>query len=140
MLSKKNRYAFHALEYLAKKAGTGPVLIEEIAREMHIPKKFLENILLELKKAGILSSKMGKGGGYYLLKNPEEIRFAHIIRLIDGPIALLPCVSLNYHEKCQECVHDEASCPLRDVMVEVRDETLKVLENKTLADVIRESK
>jgi len=101
MLSKKNRYAFHALEYLALKQGTGPVLIEEIAREKQIPKKFLESILLELKKAGFLSSKMGKGGGYYLLKSPDEIRFAHIIRLIDGPIALLPCVSLNYHEKCK---------------------------------------
>ncbi len=136
MLSKKNRYAFHALEYLALKQGTGPVLIEEIAREKQIPKKFLESILLELKKAGFLSSKMGKGGGYYLLKSPDEIRFAHIIRLIDGPIALLPCVSLNYHEKCNECVHSEDNCPLRAVMIEVRDESLKVLENKTLADII----
>jgi len=137
MLSKKNRYAFHALEYLALKQGSGPVLIEEIAREKQIPKKFLESILLELKRAGILNSKMGKGGGYYLLKKPQEIRFAHIIRLIDGPIALLPCVSLNYHEKCLECVHDEESCPLRAVMIEVRDESLKVLENKTLEDVIQ---
>ncbi|MDX5321463.1 MAG: Rrf2 family transcriptional regulator [Bacteroidota bacterium] len=136
MLSKKNRYAFHALEYLALNQGKGPVLIEEIAKAKKIPRKFLENILLELKKAGILHSKMGKGGGYYLLKEPREIAFAQVIRLIDGPIALLPCVSINYHEKCTECVHEEAECPLRMVMIQVRDESLKVLENKTLADVI----
>ncbi|MBI1221736.1 MAG: Rrf2 family transcriptional regulator [Bacteroidetes bacterium] len=137
MLSKKNRYAFHALEYLAMHRQEGPVLIEEIAKNKRIPRKFLESILLELKRAGVLNSKMGKGGGYFLSMEPHEIRFAHIIRLIDGPIALLPCVSLNYHEKCEDCVHEEATCPLRSVMLKVRDESLKVLENKTLADVIR---
>lgn len=137
MLSKKNRYAFHALEYLASRMGSGPVLIEEIATEKKIPRKFLESILLELKKAGILNSKMGKGGGYFLMRKPEEIRFAQIIRLIDGPIALLPCVSLNYHEKCDDCTFEESECRLHFVMAQVRDESLKVLENKTLADIIQ---
>ena len=136
MLSKKNRYAFHALEDLVEHRDSGPRLISEIAESKMIPKKFLESILLELKKAGFLGSKMGKGGGYYLLKEPNEIRFADVIRLMDGPIALLPCVSLNFYEKCEDCTSDEETCRLRSVMISVRDESLKVLENKTLADLI----
>lgn len=135
MLSKKTQYAFHALTYLAEKEGNAPVLISEIADTKQISLKFLEIILLELKKAGILGSKKGRGGGYYLIKPAEEVAIAKIIRLLDGPIALLPCVSLNYYEKCENC--DETSCGLHDVMTEVRDETLKVLENKTLADILK---
>ena len=97
--------------------------------------KFLENILLEMKKAGILGSKKGKGGGYYLIKPAEEVVLAKIIRVLDGPIALLPCVSLNYYEKCEHC--NEDVCGLNRVMAEVRDNTLKVLENKTLKDILR---
>ncbi|EJF09727.1 BadM/Rrf2 family transcriptional regulator [Pontibacter sp. BAB1700] len=100
MLSKKTKYAFHALTYLAENQDKGAVLIQEIAASKNISHKFLENILLELKKAGILGSKKGKGGGYYLIKKPEEITLAKIIRLLNGPIAWLPCVSLNYYEKC----------------------------------------
>ena len=132
MLSKKNRYAFHALEDLIEHMESGPRLISEIADNKKIPKKFLESILLELKKAGFLGSKKGKGGGYYLIKDPSQIRFADIIRLIDGPIALLPCVSLNYYEKCQDCTSDEQECKLRAVMIQVRDESLKILEHKML--------
>ncbi|NVJ46437.1 MAG: Rrf2 family transcriptional regulator [Cytophagia bacterium] len=135
MLSKKTQYAFHALTYLAENQDKGPVLISEISQERQISLKFLENILLELKKAGVLGSKKGKGGGYYLIKPPEEVKLARVIRLLDGPIALLPCVSLNYYEKCENCV--EEYCGLNHVMAEVRDSTLKVLENKTLADVMR---
>lgn len=133
MLSKKTQYAFHALIYLTEHAEEGPVLISEIAEKKNISIKFLENILLELKNAGILGSKKGKGGGYYLLKSPREISLARIIRLLDGPIALLPCVSLNYYEKCENC--DETTCGLHDVMCSVRDATLRILEKKTLKDI-----
>jgi Rrf2 family protein len=121
---------------LAENINKGPILISEISDERKISLKFLENILLELKKSGILGSKKGKGGGYYLIKAPEEIALAKIIRMLDGPIALLPCVSLNYYEKCENCQED--ICGLNVVMSEVRDSTLKVLENKTLKDVLRE--
>ncbi|GAA4312667.1 Rrf2 family transcriptional regulator [Compostibacter hankyongensis] len=134
MLSKKTQYAFHALIYLAEHVDKGPVLISEIAEKKNISIKFLENILLELKNAGVLGSKKGKGGGYYLLKPPKEVMLARIIRLLDGPIALLPCVSLNYYEKCSNC--DETICGLHEVMAKVRDATLKILENKSLKDIV----
>ena len=133
MLSKKTKYGLKALSYLAKQEQNVPVLISDISTSENISKKFLESILLILKKAGILSSKRGKGGGYYLLKKPNEIKISTIIRLLEGPIAMLPCVSLNYYEKCDDCISEE-SCSLNNLMVEVRDSMLKVLENKTLAD------
>ena len=133
MLSMKTQYAFKALMYLAQKRMDGPVLIAEISQNKKIPLKFLENILLELKKEGILDSKKGKGGGYFLAKPPGEILLANVMRLIDGPIALLPCVSLHFYEKCKNC--DEAVCGLRRVMIEVRDANLAILENKTVADI-----
>lgn len=138
MLSKKTQYAFHALIYLAEHAQEHPVLISEIAQQKNISIKFLENILLELKNAGILGSKKGKGGGYYLMKPSREIMLARIIRLLDGPIALLPCVSLNYYEKCENC--DETTCGLNEVMRRVRDATLKILENKSLEDIVHHAK
>jgi Rrf2 family protein len=110
-------------------------LISEVAKKTSVPKKFLESILLDLRKAGILNSKMGKGGGYYLLKEAEEVLLADVIRMFNGPIALLPCVSLNYYEPCAEC-SDEVACGLNKMMVEVRDEMLKILENKSLQDMI----
>lgn len=133
MLSKKTQYAFRALSYLKEHHGEGPVLISTIARSKKIPLKFLEAILLELKEDGILESKKGKGGGYYLKQPPKKTHLAKIIRLIDGPIALLPCVSINFYEKCKDC--DEKSCSLKSVMALARDATLKVLEKKTLADI-----
>ncbi len=133
MLSMKTQYAFKALMYLAQKDTSGPVLIAEIADKKNIPLKFLENILLELKKAGVLDSKKGKGGGYFFNENPSKIKLARVMRLIDGPIALLPCVSLNFYQKCKNC--DEASCGLSDVMKDVRDATLNILESKTVADI-----
>lgn len=135
MLSKKTKYAFHALTYLGKQEEKTPVLIAEIAERTHVPKKFLESILLDLKKAGILTSKMGKGGGYYLLKDPADVELADVIRMFNGPIALLPCVSLNYYEPCDECV-DETHCGLHKIMIEVRDETLKIVANKSLKDIL----
>ena len=134
MLSKKSQYAFKALGYLSEKFNEGPVLISEIARKKKIPLKFLENILLELKKADILDSKKGKGGGYFLKKSPEKIRVAQIIRLVNGPIAMLPCVSLYFYERCKNC--NEKHCALHDMMIEVRDATLQVVENRTLKDLM----
>ncbi|HLG39896.1 MAG TPA: Rrf2 family transcriptional regulator, partial [Chitinophagaceae bacterium] len=99
MLSKKSQYAFKALAYLTEKYNQGPVLISEISTTKKVPLKFLENILLELKKAGILESKKGKGGGYFLKKNPSEIKVATVVRIVNGPIAMLPCVSLYFYKR-----------------------------------------
>lgn len=134
MLSKKSQYAFKALTYLTEKYNQGPVLISEISKKKKIPLKFLENILLELKKAEILDSKKGKGGGYFLQKDPAKVKMATIIRLINGPIAMLPCVSLYFYERCTNC--NEKHCGLHDMMIEVRDATLKIVENRTLKDLI----
>jgi Rrf2 family protein len=134
MLSKKTQYAFRALTHLAVHYGQGPVLISEIAVKKQIPLKFLENILNLLKKEDILESKKGKGGGYILKHPPKKITMAKVIRVLDGPIALLPCVSLNFYQKCEDC--DELNCGLRKVMAQARDATLKILEKKTLADLV----
>lgn len=134
MLSKKSQYAFKALIYLVQHTGEGPILISEISRKKKIPLKFLENILLELKKADILDSKKGKGGGYFLKKSPDKIKVATIIRLVNGPIAMLPCVSLYFYERCKNC--NETNCGLHDMMVEVRDATLNIVENRTLKDLL----
>ncbi len=133
MLSKKSQYAFKALAYLTEKFNDGPVLISDIAKKKKIPLKFLENILLELKKADILDSKKGKGGGYFLKQKPEKVKVATIIRLVNGPIAMLPCVSLYFYERCKNC--NEKHCYLHDMMVEVRDATLQIVENRTLKDL-----
>lgn len=133
MLSKKTQYAFKALTYLAQHQNNGPVLIAEISKKKNIPLKFLENILLELKKAGILDSKKGKGGGYLFKNPPAAIPLAKVMRTVEGPIALLPCVSLNFYEKCKDC--EEEVCGLNRVMIEVRDASLKILEGKTVADL-----
>jgi len=134
MLSKKTQYALKALGYLAGKYGEGPVLISEISDAKKIPIKFLETILLEFKQAGILESKKGKGGGYYLVGNPKKTSLATAIRIVGGPIALIPCVSLNFYEKCADC--NEATCGLNKAMVITRDATLKILEKKTLMELV----
>ncbi len=136
MLSKKTQYALKALGYLAGKFGQGPVLIAEISKKKKIPLKFLENILLQLKKQGILESKKGKGGGYFLTAAPKTIPIATAIRIVDGPIAMLPCVSLHFYERCKDC--NEKSCGLNKIMILTRDATLKVLEKKTLQDLMDE--
>lgn len=134
MLSRKTKYGIKALIYIAKQDKSMPILISEISEKENISKKFLETILLDLKKIGLLGSKKGKGGGYYLLKDPKDISVANIIRFLDGPIALLPCVSLNFYEKCDDCP-DEEACALNKLMIQVRDNALNVLENKSLADL-----
>jgi Rrf2 family protein len=133
MLSNKAQYAFRALTYLVDKYEQGPVLISDIAKKKRIPLKFLENILLELKRAGILESKKGKGGGYYIKQHPSKTSIAAVVRIVNGPISMLPCVSLYFYERCQNC--DEKNCGLHDVMENVRDATLSILENRTLNDL-----
>ncbi|MEY4052113.1 MAG: Rrf2 family transcriptional regulator [Chitinophagia bacterium] len=133
MLSKKTQYALQALSYMVEKNCDNPILIAEIANKKNIPIKFLENILLELRKAGFLESKKGKHGGYFFAQVPEKIKLSSIFRVIEGPIALLPCVSLNFYEKCADC--NEKKCGINKVMAAVRDNTLAILDNKTVADL-----
>lgn len=136
MISKKTRYALKAMVVLGKNFGQAPMQISRIASEEHIPKKFLEQILLDLRNAGLLYSKKGAGGGYGLVKDPSEINVVQILRLTGGPIALLPCVSLNFYQKCEECSSEE-TCGVRDVFLEVRNATLKILSETSIADLIR---
>lgn len=139
MLSKKAKYALKALEFIATHREEGPLRISEIAEEQGIPQKFLEAILLELRKDGVLRSKLGKSGGYLLNKDPKDIRLGHVIRLMDGPIALVPCVSFKYYSRCEECI-DEATCGLREVFGEVREATNHILDNVSLADILSRSR
>ena len=133
MLSKKTQYALQALSYMVEKNSDDPILIAEIASQKNIPIKFLENILLSLRKAGFLESKKGKHGGYFFAQAPEKIKLSAIFRIIEGPIALLSCVSLNFYEKCAYC--NEKKCGINKVMAAVRDNTLAILDNKTVADL-----
>ncbi|MEI6866292.1 Rrf2 family transcriptional regulator [Flavicella sp.] len=134
MLSKKTKYGLKALTFLANRKENCPVQISEIAKSENISHKFLESILLTLRKSGFLGSKKGKGGGYYLLKTPEEIFMTDVIRCLEGPIAMVPCVSLNFYEKCDDCP-DENACSVHKLMIQVRDSTLQVLRNTTLANL-----
>jgi len=135
MLSMKAKYGLRAMLFLARAYGQGPALISEIAEKEAIPKKFLELILLELRNKGYLHSKKGKGGGYYLGKSPYQISLGEIIRILDGPLAPIPCVSLTAYRRCPDCP-DEKTCGIRVVMKEVRDSTAEILDGTTLADVI----
>ncbi len=135
MISKKTKYALKALLYLAREYDRGPILISDLAREERIPKKFLELILLTLKNSGILQSKKGKGGGYYLGKHPSVITMGSVIRILEGPLAPVPCVSESAYAKCEECV-DEQNCGIRLVMKDVRDAMARILDGATLAEVM----
>ena len=133
-LSKKAKYALRALYYLSREHGKGPALISSIAEAERIPRKFLEVILLQLRGAGILESKKGKGGGYALAKPPGQITIGSVIRTIDGPLAPLPCASETAYRKCDECV-DEKRCGTKIIMREVRDAMAAILDHTTLADI-----
>ncbi len=131
MISKKCKYAIKALLYLAdNQSEERSIFSTEIAEKENIPQKFLETILRELRNFQLLQSKRGKTGGYRLLKKPSEIKLAELMRMMDGPIALLPCVSLNYYSSCEEC--DEKTCTIKPVFEQVRDQTLKVLGTTTI--------
>ncbi len=134
MLSKKTKYGIKALVYIAKQEEK-IVPIRDIAENENISQKFLESILLSLKKTGIVASKKGKAGGYYLIKEPSEVTMASVMRILEGPIAMLPCVSLNFYEKCDDCVSEE-TCSMHDVMADLRDASLSILNQKTLKDLI----
>ncbi|MDN6279986.1 MAG: Rrf2 family transcriptional regulator [Psychroflexus sp.] len=135
MISKKTKYAINALVYLAKQGEQKPIRISDISISQNIPQKFLEAILLDLKKAGILASKKGKGGGYYMLMAPKDVNLAEVMRLFDGAIAFLPCVTYNYYERCEECI-DEETCGIRDVFYEVRNKTVELLKQANLEEII----
>lgn len=136
MLSKKAKYAINALLYIARhRQENRPVLASEIAEQENIPHKFLEAILLDLKNASMLKSRRGRNGGYFLNKEPEQINLAAVMRLFDGPIALLPCVSENYYDRCEEC-QNEQTCGIRRVFSEIRAATLAILQNNTLESIL----
>ena len=135
MLSKRTRYAMVALIRLAKEYGKGPILISEIAKSEMIPQRFLENILLELKNHGVLGSKLGKSGGYYLIKKPEDVNLSDIIRFFEGAIALIPCVSEKSYQPCEFC-KDEKSCNIRKVFKDIRDATYDKLKKTSLQDLV----
>ena len=134
MLSKKTKYGIKALTYLAKQDCKTPVRISTISESENISLKFLESILLTLRKNGFLGSKRGHGGGYYLLREPHDIKMTEIMRILEGPIAMVPCVSLNFYEPCSDCP-DEDLCAVHNLMIKVRDNTLEIFRNTTLADL-----
>jgi Rrf2 family protein len=132
LISQKAKYGLRALVALAKAGPGASLMISDIARDQAIPKKFLEQILLELKRAGLVYSKRGRLGGYGLLRAPEEITFGEVLRLIDGPIAPLPCLSKIAYRRCMDC-GDEASCEIRHVFARVTLATREVLDRTSLA-------
>lgn len=136
MLSKRAKYALNALVQLAKSRDEGPLSAAELAVRAAVPRKFLEAILVELRNAGLVSSRKGRSGGHVLRRPPREIHMAEVIRLFDGAIGLVPCVTHRYYERCEECV-DEKTCGIRDVFMEVREATVRLLKKATLADVIK---
>jgi Rrf2 family protein len=136
ILSKKTRYAIVALTRLAREYGKGPIQIREIAEEEKIPQSFLENILLELRKLGILGSKLGKAGGYYLLKKPGDVNLADIVRHFEGTIALMYCVSEKAYQPCEFC-KDEKKCTIRKVFKEIRDSSYDILQKTNLETLTR---
>lgn len=135
-LSKKTQYTLRAMYALSRRFGEGPMLISDLAEQESIPKKFLEQILLKLKTGGFVVSKKGKGGGYSLAEAPETITVGRIIRLVDGPLAPLPCASETAYRKCDECV-DDRFCETKLVMRQVRDATAQILDRTSLADLVR---
>ncbi len=134
MLSSKAKYGLKAMVYLARREGQGPTLIADVAEAEHIPKKFLDAILLELKNRGLLASKKGKGGGYVLARPAAAIMVGDIIRILDGPLAPVQCVSRTAYRRCDDC-RDETACSVRAVMQDVRDAIAAILDNTRLADM-----
>ncbi|CEJ67974.1 RrF2 family transcriptional regulator [Chryseobacterium oranimense] len=138
MMSKRCKYALKAMVRLARNYNQGFLSTAVIAQDENISKKFLEQILLELKRAKLVNSKQGTAGGYYLLKSPDDISLADIYRIFEGPIALTPCISINFYEPCDDCV-DEATCYLRNELIIVREKTRKSMMEATLTSFIKNS-
>ena len=139
MLSKRAKYALKALIALAAEPSGEPVRISDLARQEQIPRKFLELILLDLRNKGILQSKKGKGGGYFLGQDPSTVYVGQLIRQFDGPLAAVPCASQTAYARCVDC-QDEAGCGVRWIMREVRDATATILDRTTLADMVKHEK
>jgi Rrf2 family protein len=137
MISQKAKYALRALAALARANDRTPMLIADIAEQQKIPKKFLEQILLDMKHRGLVMSKRGKDGGYLLLRPAHEITFGEVLRMIDGPIAPLPCLSQTAYRRCDDCL-SESECEIRHVFARVADVTREVLFSATIADTIHE--
>jgi Rrf2 family protein len=137
-ISKRTKYGLQAMLALGREYGEKPVLIATLARRESIPLKFLESILLDLKGSGVVESKSGKGGGYRLSRPPAQITVGAVVRMLEGPLAPLPCASETAFKPCAECTDVEA-CGTRIVMREVRDAIAQVLDRTTLADVIARS-
>jgi Rrf2 family protein len=135
ILSKKTRYAMLALTRLAKEYGNGAILISDIAKSENIPQRFLENILQELKKLGIVGSKQGKSGGYYLIHDPQEVKLVTVIRHFEGTIAMMYCISEKAYQPCEFC-KDEEACQIRKVFKKIRDNTYDILEQTSLYSLI----
>jgi Rrf2 family protein len=134
VLSRKSKYGLKALLLLARETERRPVLIADLAERERMPRKFLEAILVELKRHGLVESRKGKGGGYLLRRTPHDITVGEVIRLLEGPLAQVPCVSQTAYAPCEECL-DEATCGVRLAMQQVRDATAQILDNTTLADL-----
>lgn len=135
MLSQKTRYTIRALQHLSDEYGKGPVGLQAISEKQNIPAKFLTVILSELVRFGLVDSRRGRDGGYWLALPPVDIRYGDIVRIMRGSLALVPCASRYAHEKCDHCL-EEAECRLRALMLKVRDETAQILDRITLADPI----
>ncbi len=135
MLSMKCKYAIHALVHMAKDPEE-KYLIKDISAACNIPKKFLEAILLDLKRAGILGSKQGKGGGYTLRRAPADVNLAEVVRLFDGAIAAVPCATHKFYESCDEC-EDENTCSVRAAFLQVRNATVEMLKSDTLETMVQ---
>src|SRR5689334_3537511 len=139
MISQKAKYALRALIALVKAGPEQSLMISDIARTQAIPKKFLEQILLELKRAGIVMSRRGRLGGYVLLRPADKLTFGEVLRLIDGPIAPLPCLSKIAYRRCADC-QDEATCEIRHVFTGVVKAQREVLDHTTFADAVKAGK
>jgi Rrf2 family protein len=138
IISKKTKYALKALLYLASRPSGQPVLISDLAREEAIPKKFLEYILLTLRKGGILHSRVGKGGGYNLSLPPAKVSLGMVVRTLEGDLAPVPCLSETNYSRCEEC-DDERTCGIRLVMVDVNKALTGAFDSLTLADMLERS-
>src|SRR6266508_4972803 len=135
-MTRKTKYGLKAMLVLAREHGRGPVLIAELSERERIPRKFLESILLDLKHRGLVQSRKGPGGGYQLGRPPQRISVGEVIRTLDGPLALVSCVSQTAYRRCDDCV-TEHDCAVRHVFQAVRDETARILDGTTLADAVR---
>lgn len=134
MLTKKGKYGLKAMMHLAARPPGEPSLVSDIAEANNIPKKFLDTILGELRNAGFVNSKKGKGGGYTLARSAHLIRVGHIVRVLDGPLAPIQCASKTAYRRCDDC-EDENHCGVRLVMLEAREALAAVLDNRTLAEM-----